>query len=405
MPLIYFLFVDNFNYMKNFLSLKNITLSIFVIILWPLFFIKIILRKIFIRNTNKRILVINNAKIGDVVCATPVFRAIKEKYPKSYLCVLVTYKTKDILLNNKNIDKIIPYALNDDFSFFNFIKLFLLIKKENFDISINMIPGTINLLLPFFCAIPLRITAFVKEYGDFYKFLTFLLTNKKSLFINDTYSIKNNLSLLEFICIYNNNYKKEVCLDEVSNKSVEEFLSLNNVNKNDILVGISLSAGNKIKQWDVVKFFNLIELIIQKYNFKIIIIGSGADKHLFDEIKNYAVDFNNSIIYCDKLSLRELPSLMNYLSYFISVDTGPVYIANALNVPVLDIVGPCSINDQVPVDDKCEIIYNKDLDCWPCSNVLFPAKNCKNGHLKCLKEINPELVLKSFDFLVKRYGK
>lgn len=385
--------------------LKKIILSILVTILWPIFFVIILIKKQN-KSNKKKILIINNAKIGDLVCATPVFRAIKEKYPDSYVCVLVTHKTKDILFNNKNIDKIIPYALNNDFQLLLFIKLLFLIRKENFDISINMIPGTINLILPFFCSIPLRITAFVKEYGYFYKFLTFLLTNKRKLFVNNTYSITNNLSLLNFIGINNQDYKKEVYLDHESDKKVNDFLFLNKIDESDILVGVSLSAGNKIKQWEVANFFKLSRLIIDKYHYKIIIIGSRADKGLFDEFESYNKAFeDDSIVMCDAFSLKELPSFINRLNYFISVDTGPIYISNALNIPVLDIVGPCSIDDQIPVNDKCEIVYNKNLSCWPCSNVLFPAEKCKTGHKKCLNDISPNLVLESFDLLVEKYGK
>ncbi len=67
--------------------------------------------RIFWRRKQKpeklKILVIQTAKIGDMVCTTPVFREIKKKYPDCYLTALVTSKTKDILKNNPRIDEII----------------------------------------------------------------------------------------------------------------------------------------------------------------------------------------------------------------------------------------------------------------------------------------------------------
>jgi len=65
-----------------------------------------------IQKNIKSILVIDNAKIGDLVCATPVFRAIKEKYPEVQLAVLVTPRVEEILQNNKRINKIIVNSLN-----------------------------------------------------------------------------------------------------------------------------------------------------------------------------------------------------------------------------------------------------------------------------------------------------
>ena len=55
----------------------------------------------------KKILVIRNDHIGDLVLSTPVYREIKKKYPKSKLYVAIRPDSGNVLENNPYVDKII----------------------------------------------------------------------------------------------------------------------------------------------------------------------------------------------------------------------------------------------------------------------------------------------------------
>ena len=57
----------------------------------------------------KRILVIELLLIGDLIVTTPVIRALKEKYPKASLDVMVLPTMKEVLEGNKYIESIILY--------------------------------------------------------------------------------------------------------------------------------------------------------------------------------------------------------------------------------------------------------------------------------------------------------
>ena len=66
------------------------------------------LRILFSRETNtNKILVIQRAKIGDLVCTTHVFRELKKKFPTSYLSAMVIDRSKDILKNNPHLNEVI----------------------------------------------------------------------------------------------------------------------------------------------------------------------------------------------------------------------------------------------------------------------------------------------------------
>ena len=88
---------------------ENIFFLIFTFLLAPFFYGLILINRSK-KNELKRplkFLVIQFAKIGDLVCSTPVFREIKKHYPSSFLSVLVIPRVEGILINNPHLDEII----------------------------------------------------------------------------------------------------------------------------------------------------------------------------------------------------------------------------------------------------------------------------------------------------------
>ncbi|GAG36860.1 unnamed protein product, partial [marine sediment metagenome] len=101
------------------------------------------------------------------------------------------------------------------------------------------------------------------------------------------------------------------------------------------------------------------------------------------------------------LSLIELAALLKYLKVFISVDTGPLYMANAMGTSVVDIAGPIDIYEQPPLGDKCAIVQKK-LPCVPCSFVIKTARFCKEGHRQCVEDISVDDVFGAVKKLSKK---
>ena len=57
-----------------------------------------------------RILVIRAANIGDLVCTTPLIHALRSRYPKARLCVLVNSYNRPVVQNNPDIDTVYAYT-------------------------------------------------------------------------------------------------------------------------------------------------------------------------------------------------------------------------------------------------------------------------------------------------------
>ena len=319
------------------------------LILAPLFFYSIRRRKKMSEKDNRlRILVIPQlTRIGDLVCATPVFREIKEKFPRSFLAVLATRKNAGIIKNNSHIDEII---------IFRNIELFSLIKKIResfFDWSFCLTGSSFGTLISFYGLI-LHRAKIIKPDRPFSEILTDWLNQDKLLYRHHTYLPAYYLKILGFIGIINPREVKEVFTSFEGEEKAEEFLSRNGIEKNDLLAVLSLTAGNRVKEWGDQNFKMLSEKIFEKYGAKIIFIGTKKDEPRIDELLKKLPGSN--FIKAVDFSLEELPSLIKRASFFVGVDTGPIHIAHALKIPLIDIVGPFDWREQAPQDEISRLV-------------------------------------------------
>jgi len=363
--------------------LENIFFIVVTFILSPYFYAVSFLDKFKLKKDLK-ILIIQTAKIGDLICSTPVFREVKKKYPNSYLAVLVLSLTKGVIENNPYIDEIIPIDHKKLYGINSKIELIKEIKRKKFNWSFSLLPEILSNIIPFWAGIPNRV-ATVSEYTTQGVKLLSIFNTCVLEYKRHTLALEHYLNILGFIGIKKTSQKKEIFIGLKEKKKSLRFLKKHGLKANDFLVGISVTAGNKLKEWSLEKFAQLADKLIEDHKAKVVFFGSDAE---YDEIiKTQSMMKNKSINSSRKFSLSEVPDLFKYLGLFISVDTGSLYIANAMGIPVVDIVGPIDIYEQPPLGDKCEIVQKK-MDCIPCSFVLPPARFCKEGHRRCIKEVS-----------------
>ena len=355
---------------KIYYELRRIFLILFVFLFSPLIYFLIWQKKrsdLPGRSDLKILVIPHLTRIGDLVCATPVFRAIKEKYPDSHLAVLAAGRLKGLLKNNPRVDEIIVYRHYD------LLGTIRQIREKNFDWSFVLSGTSVGSVISFLALIPKR-AKITRRPRPLSEFLTDWLANYKLRYEHHTYLPRYYLRLLEFIGIKDPEEIKEVFVSEEGERKAEEFLRKNNLNPSDFLVGVSATAGNKIKEWGGDKFKRLAEALIQKYEAKVIFIGSA------------------------NFSLEEFPSLMKRLKLFIAVDTGPIYMVHALKIPLIDIIGPVDPAEQPP-KDKRSIQVLPPPYIKPTS---FVFKKPGKDHRKALEAITVDDVLLAVDNLAMR---
>jgi heptosyltransferase-2 len=331
-----------------------------------------------------KIVIFVGGGIGDVLMTTPMFRAIKKKYPESRIVVTVMGSTQaTILLNNSNVDFIINLKSSKWSGSLGFIRLLLFFYKEKFQYSfLNHIAERRKyFLLSFLSGIENRVgfnrskVAREKTYFLFVK----LLTQPINYNFNSKLRTELNLELLKVIGIRDNDISYDL---QITKKIIK---------KERKIIGIhpGSNTGGELKRWQIEKFNELSNKIEETFGFTIRYFIGPEEEYLSKGI-------NPKYEQIIKVSLQDAIDKIAECDYFISNDSGLAHIAAAFKIPTIVLFGPTLKNEYI-LPTKYIAIDSGELECRPCFHLRKP---CPIDQL-CLKNITVEDVFFKFTNLIE----
>ena len=348
----------------------------------PFIYLLIAVRK---KKTISRILIIQTAKIGDLICSTPVFRETRKKYPEAYIAVMANSATRELLEYNPNIDEIISVKNTDYKGFSGKLRLSNLIRKGKYDAGICLNPNIPFAIALFWSLVPIRLSVMPDFSGFTFKlasvFFTHLEKHVRGKMVIETY-----MQMLRAVGISSGNISKEVYKSKNADEKAEQIIG--KINKP--LIGIAVSSGNKLKELGTDKIAGIINTILDNMNAHIVLVGSEQETKTANTVLQAVAKRDSIINAVGKLNLKELPALIEKLSLFIGVDTGITYMADALSIPLVNIAGPSDMKDQRPTGKNALIIQKSDLPCVPCSHAFKSPYYCKINTRECINSVSAD---------------
>jgi len=320
----------------------------------------------------ERILVVTVNWLGDAVLTTPVFKALKDEFPSSYIGVMTPSRVKDVFEDNPSIDEVIIFdekithkTLRDKLSFISQLK------AKKFDTALLIHRSATRTLICLLAGIKTRI--------GYRRLKTACVLTKR---IKPPSHLRHRqdqyLYLLEKIGIPINDRNPSVFLDDRERKhsldTVKPYLEASRY-----LIAINPSANWRLKRWPPQYFSQLADMLKGKLSCTIFLIGADKDRSVAEsvqrEMKQEAVNL------CGKTSLKELKGILERMDLLLSADSGPTHLASALGIPSVVLFGPTSHEVTGPRGGKVKIV-RKDIDCTtPCYQLDCPDNVCMKGIL------------------------
>ncbi len=299
------------------------------------------------------VLVVQPAKLGDMVCTTPVFRAIRENKPHTRIIVLGNAINKELLANNTDVD---TYIVNDQ----NPYKLAQQIRALHVDAGLVLVPDSSAITALFlggvkFIAAPEIVNGYCPWQTKTYRLLRRLVRTVPHRM--EHYAPGEYLKLLEPLGIKTSDTKKHLSYSDNARKNATAFLRVHNLIEKKFAI-ISPSAGNKIKNWKSDRFARVAEHIVSK-GLPVVVIGAKCDATEVTAMIQALKTTKNITNALEEFSIDELKAFVAKAALFVSVDTGTLYIAEAFGVPTVDIIGPIDEREQPPISEKNIIVVPK----------------------------------------------
>lgn len=324
----------------------------------------------------RRILISRTDRLGDVVLSTPVIKALREKFPQAYLAMMVSPGAKDIVEGNPYLDEVIIFDKDkkNSIGWRSMFGLAKFLRKKKFDLAIILHPTARMHLLIFLAQIPKRL--------GYDRKLKFLLTDKiKHLKqLGEKHESEYALDLVRYLEIEPLDKSLFVPISQESEIWVDNLFNQNEIKETDNLLIIHPSASCRSRVWPGERFAQVADKLVQKYNFKVIIVSGVEDVQKAEVVvKNMHTKVLNLT---GKTSVSQLASVLKRCKLFISTDSGPMHIASALGVPVVTIFGrkqPGLSPKRWGPLGKSDKYLHKDVGCVQCL-----AHNCTK-EFACLK--------------------
>lgn len=343
----------------------------------------------------KKILVIRYRFIGDTVLTTPFIKSLKELFPESFIDVIVSPNSGEIIEGNPNIknvfyldtSKIHKYeksqAVNDK-TFNSLLSCGLALRKENYDYIFVLKRSFSSAVLSFLIG--------GKERIGFNTELRSLFLTQPIPYDKSKHELNNFLDCLKPLTSEIKKYTPEIFPSEEEKKKAKTLIKNLDPYKPKIL--IHATSAHPYKIWSKRYFANLMDSLYEKYKAQFVFSGADVDKETYDEIMNHS-KYKNKIVYenlCGKTNIRECYAVYENLHLAISLDSGNAHLAAAAGIPTYVLFGPTRPQKWLPEGKKVySIKLKQDLPCQPCDVKV------KCAHLSCMKLLTPDYVMAEID--------
>jgi ADP-heptose:LPS heptosyltransferase len=334
-------------------------------------------------HKSRGILVVVTTALGDAIFCTPLFRALRKALPDTKIGLLVHHSFQDLFSGDENLDVIIPY-------YGKFKKVYSTwrhLKEDAFDIALvaNMNdPDVIPLL--YWSGIRAMIRRPWKS-----TIYPYLISNPEMMGSGDPpdHAIPLNLKMAEIVGLKPEAERTYISVNAESQAGIANLLHDFGIGDDELLIGFHPGASLRSKMWPPESYAELGKNIIARYpRAKIILTGGNKESPLCLDIQKKIGAGAFSV--AGKLPLKELAALIQRFTLFVSGDTGPFHIANALGIRTVTIFGPSDDKTNGPIWDLDihRVITNKP-GCW-YDNC---ARWCKEP--VCITDIPVDIIYKA----------
>jgi heptosyltransferase III len=316
----------------------------------------------------KKILVVKMRHHGDVLLTSPVFSNLRKAYPLAEIDAMVYADTAPMLQGHPAIRTIHTYdrgwkKLGWLGKLAKEIALLRTIRKEKYDLVLNLTEGDRGAIVALISQAPCRV-GFDPE-GKGFMGKRRIYTHLVKMCKTPRHTVEKNLDALRRIGIIPGPDDRDLIF-AYSQEDKARALSLVQGLEPHGYILLHPASRWKFKCWPTEKVAQLIEELHAER--KKIVLTSSPDpeemamvQEIVDKVPHIPL-----LNLAGKTSLKELGALIAMCEALICVDSVPLHLSSALQVPVVALFGPSSPLNWGPWQNPRARVVTLNLPCQPC---------------------------------------
>ncbi len=307
------------------------------------------------------LLVKGNNWLGDAVMSLPTLRSLREMHPRARITLLTKPAFADLYRGSPHVDEVLPHERGNVRRWMALVRD---LKRRKFDTAILLPRSLSSALLAWSARIPKRV-----GYGR-----PALLTDSPAP-LGRIHRVHHFHHLLSALGSPPSVHAPKLDLLSDAKDWAEKQLP------GEDWIGINPGATyGAAKQWFPDRFIELGKRLARRG--RIVVVGGPAEADLGVTVAK-AVG-GQSV--AGRTSVSQLAAAIARCRLFVTNDTGPMHVADAVGVPIVAVFGPTDWITTPPFGKK-HVIVRHEIQCAPCLK-----RTCPLGHHDCMKKLDVDQV-------------
>ena len=315
-----------------------------------------------------KILLICLSGAGDILMTTPTIERLRDKFPKAQIDYLVMQGkvSKDLLKNNKNLNKVIYFNFAKEGALKSLKFIFSKLRKEKYDLSVTLYPqaryhySIISYLIGAKKKIGFGYSSRKVDFNGF--FFNKVLKEDFSKHV-----VENNLKVVEFLKgNVGGVLKMQSPGDKKSKTLAKEYFKKNKITKAVVLhAGAGTTKNFYLKKWPKERFAKLAKMIYEKNGAKILLVGGPEETFQNEEIIKLSGLKKDEEIFIFMSDIPNVAAVMEKSEMVVSNDSMLGHLAAAVGIHVIGLFGPTSWENTGPYTKKRTIFCKRPKEIKP----------------------------------------
>ena len=332
------------------------------------------------------ILVVEYWNLGDLAILVPFLKNLRRSYPATRISLLVNARLASFLEGQGVVDEFIsvrvPWAQYfsrwkkyNPFSrhWISFVRTLLAVRRRKFDWAIS---GRMDVRDNFL----MWLAGAARRIGYGFGGGGFLLTDCLEPDLSRSHRADVWLHLLEAMGGSPNRDLGRFRLADAEVGAAEAFLRERGIPADRLLIGVHPGARIATRRWGDERFAKVMREILAQSEVHILWFSDPDDPSEAPRLER---------CHTASLDFRSFLAVLSRCQLLLCNDSGPMHLANLLNVPVVAVFGSTNPVWFGPRGSQDRIVIRPEFWCRPCSDY------CIFDQPYCLRTISPEQVIQA----------
>lgn len=312
--------------------------------------------------------------IGDLVMATPVLTDLRRHFPKAAITAMCKAPLCELLQEDQSIDELYCFHKPaNDFARRRSRDIVAKIQAGKYDIGV-LLTNSFSSAWQFWQGGVKRRIGYAKHWRR-------LLLTDSVVETGKEHQVLRYKRLLEPLGISQSDSMPRLYLKAQEKEESKKILEAQGYVRGKKLIGIHPGAAyGAAKRWPADRFRALAMRLLLETDAYVVFFGDASVKEIAQGLPERVIDLSGVT------TLRQLACLIQDCTVFLTNDSGPMHMADALQVPIVALFGSTDAEVTGPYGQKESVIYKK-VPCSPCFKRVCPID------FPCMKGISVDDVL------------